>query len=114
MVSALTPKERLRVEAYEAMTARQLAEDAKTLDLSAPNVADIYRMMEAQDLAEIRELHQDIGVLRAVKERWPADDWIRQMTDVAIRTDIFIIENLNEDIHYERNRAEELERLRRG
>ena len=108
MVSALTPKERLRVEAYEAMTARQLAEDAKTLDLSAPNVADIYRMMEAQDLAEIRELHQDIGVMRSLKERWPGDDWIRQMADYLIRVDSYIIENLTEEIRDERNRAEEL------
>ena len=114
MVSALTPKERLRAEAYEAMTARQLAEDAQQLDLSPPSVADIYRVMETQDLVEIQELHRDIGVLRAVKERWPADDWIRQMTDVLIRTDIFIIENLTEDIHYERQQAEELDRLQRG
>ena len=111
MVSVLTPKERLRVEAYEALTARQLAEDAKQIDLSAPNVADIYRMMEAQDLAEIRELHQDIGVLRAVKERWPEDDWIRQMTDYLIRTDLYQIENLMEDIRHGRNRSEELERI---
>lgn len=114
MVSTLTPKERLRVEAYEAMTARQLTEDAQTLDLSPPSVADLYRVMEAQDMAEIQELHRDIGVMRAVKERWPADDWIRQMTDVLIRTDIFIIENLTEDIHYERQQAEELDRLQRG
>ena len=114
MVSALTPKERLRVEAYEAMTARQLAEYAKTLDLSPASVAELYRAMEAQDIAEIQELHRDIGVLRAVKERWPADDRIRQMTDVLIRTDIFIIENLTEDIHYERQQAEELDRLQRG
>jgi len=114
MVSALTPKERMRAEAYEAMTARQLAEDAKQIDLSAPSISELYRTMETEDLAAIRELHQDIGVLRAVKERWPADDWIRQMTDVAIRTDIFIIENLNEDIHYERQQAEELDRLQRG
>ncbi len=114
MVSALTPKERLRVEAYEAMTAQQLAEDARQLDLSPPSVADIYRVMKAQDLAEIQELHRDIGVMRSLKERWPADDWIRQMADVLIRTDIFIIENLTEDIHYERQQAEELDRLQRG
>mgnify|MGYP003594471397 CR=1 FL=1 len=114
MVSGMTPKEQLRYEAYEALTARQLAEDAQQLDLSPPSVADIYRVMEAQDLAEIQELHRDIGVMRAVKERWPADDWIRQMTDVLIRTDIFIIENLTEDIHYERQQAEELDRLQRG
>ena len=114
MVAALTRTEQKRVEAYDVLSAQQIEAANRQPDLSAPSVADLYRVMEAQDLAAIRELHQDIGVLRAVKERWPADDWIRQMTDVAIRTDVFIIENLNEDIHYERNRAEELERLRRG
>lgn len=113
MVAALTLKEQIRVRAYEAMTARQLAEDAKQIDLSPPCISELYRTMETEDLAAIRELHQDIGVMRAVKERWPADDWIRQMTDVLIRTDIFIIENLTEDIHCEREQSEKLDRLRR-
>ena len=111
MVAALTPKERMRAEAYEAMTARQLAEDAKQIDLSAPSISELYRTMETEDLAAIRELHQDIGVLRAVKERWPEDDWIRQMTDYLIRTDLYQIENLMEDIRHGRNRSEELERI---
>lgn len=111
MVAALTLKEQIRAEAYEAMTARQLAEDSKHIDLSPPSISELYRTMETEDLAAIRELHRDIGALRAVKERWPEDDWIRQMTDYLIRTDLYQIENLMEDIRHGRNRSEELERI---
>jgi hypothetical protein len=67
--------------------------------------------MEAQDMEHIGELHLDIGTMRAVLERFPSDDPIQQMAEYFIRVDMNMIENLTEEIQYERKQAEEFERV---
>lgn len=111
MVNAMTPQEEQYLKEYDAMTEKQIRDDAKPRDLSGPNLSNLYRVMEAQDMEHIGELHLDIGTMRAVLERFPSDDPIQQMADYCIRVDVNMIENITEEIHYERKQVEEFERV---
>lgn len=111
MVNALTAKEEQHLQDYDAITEKQLRDEAKQRDFFGPNVSDLYRIMEAQDMEHIGELHLDIGTMRAVLERFPDDDPIQQMAEYFIRVDMNIIENLTEEIQHERKQAEEFERV---
>ena len=111
MVAVLTRTEQNRVKAYDAMTAQQIQAVNKQTDLSAPDVAELYRIMEAADLEAIAELHRDIGVLRSVRERFAGDDWIEQMTVYLIKVDRFMIENIMQEVEDQRELTKELERI---
>lgn len=76
--------------------------------------ANPYRIMEKENVEHIGELHLDIGTMRAVLERFPDNDEIQQMAAYFIRADMNLIENLTEEIQYEREHAEEFEGIRRG
>lgn len=114
MVTGMTKHEERRVLDYSVMTERQIQEDRKRIDQVGHNVAGLYRIMEKENTKHIGELHLDIGVMRAVLERFPDDDHIRQMAEYFIRVDMNLIENLTEEIEYGRTTAEEFERIRRG
>jgi hypothetical protein len=111
MVNAMTPQEEKHLQEYNAMTEKQLQDDAKVRRPSGPDIAGLYWCMEAQDVEYVGELHLDIGVMRSLIERFPDDDQIQQGAQCFIRTAINKIDNLIEDIKYERERAEEFTRI---
>jgi len=111
MVNAMTPQEEKHLQEYNAMTEKQLQDDAKVRRPSGPDIAALYRCMEAQDVEHIGELHLDIGVMRSIIERFPDNDQIRQMAKYFIRHDLNLIDNLIEEIEYEREQTEEFERI---
>jgi len=78
------------------------------------NISGLYRIMEKENMEHIGELHLDIGAMRAVLERFPDDDPIQQMAEYFIRADTNLIENLTEEVLYDRTTAEEFERIQRG
>lgn len=61
----------------------------------------------------ISELHQEIGLFKAVRETFPGNDSIEQWTDYFIRLNQVIIENFMEDVIHDRKTASELERIQR-
>ena len=111
MVAVLTAEEQKRVEAYDAMTAQQIQAANSQTDPSAPDVVELYRVMEAADLDAIADLHRDIGVLRSVRERFAGDDWIEQMTAYLIKVDRFMIENIMQEVADQRELTKKLERI---
>ena len=78
------------------------------------NIFALYRVMERENVEHIGDLHLDVGAMRAVIEKFPDDDQIQQMAEYFIRADMNFIENLTEEIEYDRTTAEEFERIRRG
>ena len=114
MVAGITKYEEQQVLDYDAMTERQLREDGKQINLAGHNAAALYLIMEKENMEHIGELHLDIGAMRTVLERFPNDDHIRQHAEYFIRLYLNLIENLTEEIEYDRTTAEEFERIQRG
>jgi len=114
MVNAMTEQEEQYLQDYDAMTEKQLQDDGKQINLAGHNAAALYRIMEKENMEHVGELHLDIGAMRSVKERFPEDDQIQQMAEYFIRVDLNLIENLTEEVLYDRTTAEEFERIRRG
>lgn len=111
MVTGMTKHEEQRVLDYDAMTEGQIQENGKQVDLAGPNISGLYRILEAENMEHIGELHLDIGTMRAVLERFHEDDQIRQYAEYFIRVDLNVIENLTEEIGYDRRTAADLERI---
>jgi len=75
------------------------------------NIAAIYREVEQDNLDTINSLHIECGVMRTLIERFPGDNTIKQWSEYFIRLNGAEIENLMEDVEYDRKTAAELERL---
>lgn len=113
MVNAgLSPREEQYVRDYDAMTEKQI-QDEKPVVRKGASLSDLYRAFEAADLDGIKELHLDIGVMRSVLEGMPSDEPTHQWLQYFIRVELNMIDNLIEEIQYERQQAEEFERVRR-
>ncbi|PIP06362.1 MAG: hypothetical protein COX51_08970 [Syntrophobacteraceae bacterium CG23_combo_of_CG06-09_8_20_14_all_50_8] len=77
-------------------------------------LTDLYREFEKDNLDTINYLHIESGVMRGLIERFPGDDTIRQWCEYFIRLNGAEIENLMEDVLYDRRTAREIEELQRG
>lgn len=106
--------------AFDDMTARRIkADEQAAADIEKRvrggnnRVADLYQLFEAENMDCINELHQEIGLMKAIQETFPGNVSIEQWTDYFIRLNQVIIENFMEDVIHDRKTASELERIQR-
>jgi hypothetical protein len=110
MTAGLSPDEMRLVEEYDAATEKYI-EDEKPIDRKGIQPAELYRLFESMDLDYIKELHLDIGVMKAVLERFSDDDAIQQMAHYFIRLNFNLIDNLKHEVLYDREQAEKFGRI---
>ena len=72
-------------------------------------IAELYREFEKDNLDTINYLHIECGVMRSLIERFPGDNIMRQWAEYFIRLNGVEIENLVEEIRYDRRTTRELE-----
>jgi len=106
--------------AYDELTASEIsANDQRQAEMEKRarggnnRVADLYQLFEAENMNCIAELHQEIGVMKAIQETFPGNISIEQWTDYFIRLNQIIIQNFMEDVVRDRKTASEFERIRR-
>ena len=104
--------------AYDEMVARKIKADEqaaadieKRIDGSSNHIADLYQLFETENMDYLNELHQEIGLYKAIRETFPENDSIEQWTDYFIRLNGAIIENVMEDIRRDRETTGKFERV---
>lgn len=104
--------------AYDAMVGRRMRreaviESAKNKEMETPpwTPMEVYRIFEKEALALIGDLHRDRGMMRRIRERFPEDGKIRQLTEYHLRVIDAEIERLVEEVRYDRETMRELAEL---
>jgi len=98
-------------EQQRIMEERRLADAEKQATPSTKWAVELYELLEEENIGFISEVHHEIGTFRAVKERFPHDNTLRQWCDYHIRCAMCEIEELTEEVQYDRKTARELARL---
>jgi len=105
---------------YDEMTASEIrADEQRQVEMEKRakggnnRIADLYQLFEAENMDCISDLHQEIGVMKAIQETFPGNVSIEQWTDYFIRLNQVIIQNFMEDVIRDRKTASEFERIQR-
>lgn len=103
---------------YDEMSEQQRIRDEKSLagamTQGTPRIkwaVELYKLFEKENIGFISEAHRGIGTLRAVKERFADNDHILQWCDYFIRCALCEIDELMDEVNYDRETARELARL---